>query len=158
MRIIAKFAIVASVLAGVAAAGIAQSAAAKHAKTATTAGEGQLAPGLMVPTMDPVRGMHLFASKGCVVCHSINGVGGTDAPHLDASTMAPMMNPFEFFARMWRGAVPMIAMQQHEIGHQIEFTGQDLADIVAFVHNRQVQKTFSAADIPPAIKKHMDND
>jgi cytochrome c len=118
----------------------------------------QLAPGLTVPTMDPVRGKHLFASKGCVVCHSINGVGGTDAPHLDAGTMAPMMNPFEFFARMWRGAVPMIAMQQNEIGHQIEFTGQDLADIVAFVHNRQVQKTFSMADVPPDIKKHLESD
>lgn len=52
----------------------------------------------------------------------------------------------------------MIAMQQHEIGHQIIFTGQDLADIVAFVHNREVQKTFTADDIPPDIKKHMDND
>jgi cytochrome c len=119
---------------------------------------GQLAPGLIVPTMNPERGMHLFASKGCVVCHSINGVGGTDAPKLDATTMAPMMNPFEFFAKMWRGATPMIAMQQHELGHQIEFTGQDLADIVAFVHNRQVQKTFTAADIPPDIKKHMEGD
>lgn len=118
----------------------------------------QLAPGLTVPTMDPVRGKHLFASKGCVVCHSINGVGGTDAPHLDASTMAPMMNPFEFFARMWRGAAPMIAMQQNEIGHQIEFTGQDLADIVAFVHNKKVQKAFTAADIPPDIKKHLESD
>lgn len=158
MRIIAKCAIAASVFAGIAAAGIVESAAAKHTNNAAPAVESQLAPGLVVPTMDPVRGMHLFASKGCVVCHSINGVGGTDAPHLDATTMAPMMNAFEFFAKMWRGAVPMIAMQQHEIGQQIEFTGQDLADIVAFVHNRQVQKTFSAADIPPAIKKHMDHD
>ena len=158
MRTIAKFVIAASVLTGVATAGIAQPVAAKHTKIDGSAAESQLAPGLVVPTMDPVRGKHLFASKGCVVCHSINGVGGTDAPHLDASTMKPMMNPFEFFAKMWRGAAPMIAMQQHEIGHQIEFTGQDLADIVAFVHNRQVQKTFSAADIPPAIKNHMNND
>jgi len=72
--------------------------------------------------------------------------------------MAPMMNPFDFFAKMWRDAVPMITMQKNEIGHQIEFTGQDLADIVAFVHNRRVQKTFSMADIPPAIKKHLESD
>ena len=116
----------------------------------------QIAPGLSMPAMNPVRGKTLFASKGCVVCHSINGVGGEDAPQLDASTMAPQMNPFEFFAKMWRGAVPMIAMQQSEIGHQIEFTGQDLADIVAFVHNAQVQKTFTEDDIPANIKEHME--
>ncbi|MBI1201928.1 MAG: c-type cytochrome [Rhodopseudomonas sp.] len=116
----------------------------------------QIAPGLIVPAMDPVRGKQLFASKGCVVCHSINGVGGTDAAKLDASTIAPAMNPFEFFAKMWRGAAPMIAMQQTELGQQIEFNGQDLADIVAFVHNQQVQKTFTEADIPAAIKKHME--
>ena len=115
-----------------------------------------IAPGLSMPAMDPERGKQLFASKGCVVCHSINGVGGTDAPKLDASTMKPVMDPFQFFAKMWRGATPMIMMQQHELGHQIAFTGQDLADIVAFVHNPAVQKTFTAADVPAAIKKHME--
>jgi mono/diheme cytochrome c family protein len=116
----------------------------------------QIAPGLIMPAMNPVRGKGLFASKGCVVCHSINGVGGEDAPKLDASTMAPQMNPFDFFAKMWRGAAPMIMMQMHEIGHQIEFTGQDLADIVAFVHNAQIQKSFTEDDIPPEIKEHME--
>ena len=158
MNSLLKLAVAASILAGIAAAGTLQSAAARHNKTTAPAAARQLAPGLVVPAMDPVRGEHLFASKGCVVCHSINGVGGTDAPKLDASTMAPVMNPFDFFARMWRSAMPMIAMQRHEIGHQIEFTGRELADIVAFVHDPQVQKTFSAAVIPPAIKKHMDND
>ncbi len=118
----------------------------------------QIAPGLIMPAMNPVRGKMLFASKGCVVCHSINGVGGEDAPKLDASTMAPQMNPFDFFAKMWRGAAPMIMMQMHEIGHQIEFTGQDLADIVAFVHNAQVQKSFTEDDVPPEIKQLMEGD
>ena len=118
----------------------------------------QIAPGLIMPAMDAVRGKRLFASKGCVVCHSVNGVGGTDAPKLDASTMKPMMNPFDFFARMWRGAEPMIAMQKNEIGHQIEFTGQDLADIVAFAHNPRVQKTFSSGDIPAEVMEHMEGD
>lgn len=115
-------------------------------------------PDLKMPTMNPLRGKKLFANKGCVVCHSINGVGGTDAPQLDASTMTPRMNPFDFFAKMWRGAQPMIAMQQNELGQQIEFTGQDLADIVAFVHDATVQKTFSEKDIPAGIKALMDKD
>ena len=118
----------------------------------------QIAPGLIMPAMNPVRGKQLFASKGCVVCHSINGVGGEDAPELDASTMAPQMNPFDFFAKMWRGAAPMIMMQMHELGDQITFTGQDLADIVAFVHNGQVQRSFTEDDIPPEIKELMEGD
>ena len=117
-----------------------------------------IAPGLALPPMDAEHGKELFASKGCVVCHSINGVGGTDAAQLDASTMDPVMNPFDFFARMWKGAEPMIAMQHEEIGHQIEFTGQDLADIVAFVHNAAVQKTLTEDDIPADIKAHMQGD
>jgi cytochrome c len=116
----------------------------------------QIAPGLILPAMNPVRGKTLFASKGCVVCHAINHVGGEDAPKLDAATMAPQMNPFEFFAKMWRGAEPMIAMQYHELGHQIEFTGQDLADIVAFVHNAEVQKSFTEDDIPADIEELME--
>jgi cytochrome c len=117
-----------------------------------------VAPGLVLPAMNAERGKDLFASKGCVVCHSINGVGGTDAAALDAGTMEPVMSPFDFFARMWRGAEPMIAMQHEEIGHQIEFTGQDLADIVAFAHNAAVQKTFTEDDIPQDIKEHMAED
>ncbi|MFP6730258.1 MAG: hypothetical protein VCD50_08845 [Alphaproteobacteria bacterium] len=30
----------------------------------------------------------------------------------------------------------MIAMQEDELGEQIDFTGQELADIIAFVHDK----------------------
>jgi len=113
---------------------------------------------LLMPMMDPARGRKLFASKGCVVCHSINHVGGTNAPSLDASTMPGPMNPFDFVAKMWRGAPAMIKMQKSEIGHQIKFTGQELADIIAFAHDAAEQKTFSEADIPENIKKHMEEE
>lgn len=122
-------------------------------------GEGMLvAPGLVLPRMNPQNGKLLFASKGCVVCHQVNGIGGTDAASLDVKTMAPVMSPFDFFASMWLGAEPMINMQKNELGGQIELTGQDLADIVAFVHNRATQQTFSEKDIPENIKKLMQKD
>ncbi|MDX8482880.1 c-type cytochrome [Mesorhizobium sp. VK24D] len=117
-----------------------------------------MSPGLIVPTMNPSNGRKLFAEKGCVVCHSINGVGGDDAAALDASTMPPMMNPFEFTAQMWAGAAAMIEMQKQELGEQIQFTGQELADIIAFVHDADEQKKLSEADIPPKIKKLMHSD
>lgn len=103
--------VVAGAFAAIAIAGAKVSNAAAIAEESA----GQAVPGLVMPSMDAVRGKQLFASKGCVVCHSINGVGGADAPRLDAATMPLPMNPFEFFARMWRGAVPMVIMQMNEL-------------------------------------------
>ena len=107
--------------------------------------------GLMMPIMDPARGRLLFASKGCVACHAINGVGGQDAPPMDAATMPRIMNPFSFAARMWRGAETMILLQQEIFGEQIDLTGQELADIISFVHNAEEQRNFSEADIPHEV-------
>ena len=117
-----------------------------------------VAPGLVIPHMDPMNGKKLFASKGCVVCHQVHGIGGTDSPSLDITTMDPVMSPFDFFAKMWRGASAMIEMQNKELGGQVEFTGQELADIVAFLHSRRAEQTFTEADIPDNIKKLMEGD
>ena len=65
------------------------------------------------------------------------------------------MNPFEFAARMWRGAPAMVAAQEDKFDGQIEFTGQELADIIAFVHDSKEQKAFSADDIPEKIEEMM---
>ncbi len=117
--------------------------------------------GMLLPYMSPSKGRKLFASKGCVVCHSVNGIGGEDAPALDAKTMSPIMDPFDFAAKMWRGAGTMITMQEDELGEQIDFTGEELANIIAFVHSTSEQKKFTKADIPPRIAKlmgHLDDE
>ena len=118
-------------------------------------GAGGMMMGLYMPTMDPARGRRLFASKGCVVCHAVNGVGGEDATPLDASTMRLPMSPFDFAAKMWRGAPAMISMQDDELGEQIQFDGGELADIIAFVHTPLEQARFSEADIPKRIRELM---
>lgn len=112
-------------------------------------------PRLIMPMMNPARGRKLFASKGCVTCHAINGVGGEDAPPLDAHTMKLFMSPYEFVARMWRGAATMIALQEEMMGERIDFTGEELADITAFAHDEEEQHKFSEADIPPEIMAMM---
>ena len=92
---------------------------------------------------DAARGRTLFVSKGCVVCHAINEVGGTSAPPLDPEFAPGEVDPLDFVARMWRGAEPMIFMQQQELGVQIDFTGQQLADIIAFVRDPRERRKFS---------------
>lgn len=136
-----------------------------HSHAKTEMGHDQMAsrsgPQLIMPMMNSTRGRLLFASKGCVTCHSINGIGGEDAPSLDAHSMMDLMNPFDFAARMWRGAASMIAMQEEAFGEQIEFTGAELADIIAFVHDDEEQHKFSESDIPPEIMpmmQHMHGD
>ena len=114
-------------------------------------------PSLVMPDMSSARGRRLFASKGCVTCHSVNGIGGEDAPNLDAHTMRPRMNPFEFAARMWHGAEAMIAMQEEAFGSKITFTGDELADIIAFAHDDEEQHKFTEADISPKIMALMDH-
>ncbi len=111
--------------------------------------------GLAVPAFDPVLGRKLFAAKGCVVCHSVNGIGGEDAPEFSSEYMDEPMSAFDFAANMWRGAPAMIMMQEDELGAQIELSGEELAAIIAFVHDAEEQAKFSQADIPDDIEAIM---
>ncbi len=114
--------------------------------------------GLAIPAFDPVLGRNLFASKGCVVCHTVNGIGGEDAVEFAAIYMEQPMNAFDFAANMWRGASAMIIMQEDELGRQIELSGAELAAIIAFVHDAEEQAKFSKDDIPDDIRELMHSD
>jgi cytochrome c len=109
--------------------------------------------GLLIPPMNAQRGRALFAVKGCVVCHSVNGVGGGIASNLDAGEQVRLVNPYDFAARMWRGASAMIALQNRNLGYQIDLDGRELADLAAFAHDRAEQRKFSEEDVPPAVRE-----
>lgn len=108
--------------------------------------------GLAVPPMNAHQGRALFVDRGCVVCHQVNGVGGEIGPSLNAADMQSPMNTFEFAARMWRGASAMVQMQEELFGQQIELTGQELADLIAFAHDESEQKELSEDDIPQRFR------
>jgi mono/diheme cytochrome c family protein len=104
--------------------------------------------GVAMPPMDPARGRQLFVQKGCVACHSVNGVGGDLGPALNAADMPNPMNAFEFAARMWRGAQAMMLLQEDLLGEVISLDGQDLADLVAFAHDGEEQAKLTKDQIP----------
>ncbi len=113
---------------------------------------------LVMPIMNPARGLKLFVDKGCVACHAINGVGGHDAPAMDAHEMGNMlMNPFDFAAKMWNHAPAMIAAQEGAFGEQVYFTGEELADMIAFIHDDDAQHSFSEKDITAKARKMMEH-
>jgi mono/diheme cytochrome c family protein len=104
--------------------------------------------GIATPPMDAQRGREVFVEKGCVACHSVNGVGGDLGPPLNAADMPSPMNSFEFAARMWRGAQAMTALQEDMLGEVISLDGQDLADLVAFAHDAGEQAKLTKDQIP----------
>ena len=112
---------------------------------------------MAMPQMNAERGRILFAEKGCVACHSVNGVGGEDASTLDAHDMEPMMNPFDLAAKMWAMAPYMIEAQEEALGEQILFTGEELADIIAFLHSDEDQHMLTEASLSPEVLKMMDH-
>ncbi|MFQ5953443.1 MAG: hypothetical protein ACE5JZ_00085 [Kiloniellales bacterium] len=121
---------------------------------------------MVAPMMEPEEGMRLFVSKGCVVCHAINGVGGDDAKNLDAESLAAgnpdahsghtFLNPFDFAASMWSVSPGMIEAQHRIAGHRFLFTAVELSDIIAFVHDGEQQRNFTEAHVPPEMKTIID--
>lgn len=130
---------------------------ADHVKSSTTEKPGHEVR-LVMPLMNSDRGRKIFVSKGCVACHAINGVGGHDAPAMDAHKMDKLMNPFDFAAKMWNHAPGMIAAQEGAFGEQIYFTGEELADMVAFIHDDEAQHSFGEKDLTAKAHKMMQHE
>ena len=105
-----------------------------------------------MPLPDAERGRQLFVQKACVVCHSVNGVGGTIGPALDASEPAGVFDPLDFAARMWRGAGAMVALQEAELGYQIALSGAEIADLAAFSESHTEQAAFTEDAIPEVMR------
>ncbi len=116
-------------------------------------------PTVAAPELNAERGRELFVSKGCVICHSINGVGGNAisdlggkaAPSLEAEKMPMVMDPYAFFAKMWRGAASMIVLQREQLGYQIDLRGDEIGDIMAFLHDIEEQEKFTPESYVPPI-------
>lgn len=111
--------------------------------------------GYLLPFADAEFGRQLFVGKACVVCHSVNGVGGQVGPALDANASLPYVDPFDMAARMWRGASTMLLLQDMALGYQIDLTGHELANIARFLGDLDAQKRFSAGNIPQYINDLM---
>lgn len=124
-------------------------------RSAAAAGESAGGPAIAIPMIDPAEGRRLFVAKGCVVCHTVNGIGGKVAPALDAPAGQRYVDVFGFAARMWRGSFAMIQLQEMEFGYQIALTGEEMAHIFGFVHSRAEQARFGDSDIPDLIRDWM---
>lgn len=110
-------------------------------------------PEIVMPPMDAARGRVYFATRACVVCHQVNGIGGTLAPALDRRS--GRIELFEFMTSMWRGARAMVELQDSLFGEAIDLAPDEMADIIAFLYDEGERKKFSAQDIPKFISDFM---
>ena len=137
---------------------------AQSASQETVGAKNPLSPrAVLLPLADVAHGRQLFVSKGCVICHSINGVGGRAAPALDALAVeegeaAAPVDPLDFVARMWRGAPAMLELQAVELGYQIELSAQELADLSVFASDAGAQAGFTLEDVPEPMWDWMLNE
>ena len=113
---------------------------------------------LAFPIMNVERGKKLFVAKGCVACHAVNGIGGHDAPAMDDHTSLGVISPFDFVAKMWNHAPGMLAAQEEAFGGPITFSGTQIADIIAFVHDDDAQHSFTEKDLTAEAQKMMHHD
>ncbi len=117
----------------------------------------QLTPELVFPAFDAALGSKLFASKGCVVCHEVNGIGGTDAPSMSYGKYDAPVNAMEVAADFWEAADVMIPAQKDELGAKIELSPEEFANIIAFLASPTEQAKFTQSEIPADILKDMDD-
>lgn len=110
---------------------------------------------LGLPPSDPLRGKQLFVTKGCFICHSVHGAGGTVAPALDAPTDGRIVDPMVFAAAMWRGAGAMLSLQLLELGYQIDVSGDELRDLAAFASDPKAQADFSLEELSEFMREWM---
>ncbi|HLF48927.1 MAG TPA: c-type cytochrome [Methylomirabilota bacterium] len=84
------------------------------------------------PSQDPLAGSRVFGVKGCVKCHSINGVGGKVGPDL-----ARRLRPRSFYdvaTAMWNH-LPRMADRMKQLGiARPQLTAQEAGDLVGFLY------------------------
>lgn len=101
---------------------------------------------------DEDHGRTIFVQQGCILCHSVNGIGGRVAPALDVDEETPQ-DPFDFAAEILSGAYAMSALQKAELGYTINLTGGQLRDIAAFAGSPTAQQKLVIEDVPMSMRE-----
>jgi cytochrome c551/c552 len=82
-------------------------------------------------TASAQRGQQIVQTKGCLGCHSVRGKGGKVAADFATSTVVG--SPASLIAGMWNHSAFMEAQAQKQEVSWPTLTGQELADISAYV-------------------------
>ncbi|UCC81812.1 MAG: c-type cytochrome [Gemmatimonadota bacterium] len=82
-------------------------------------------------TQNPMAGSQVFGSKGCVKCHSVNGLGGKLGPDLGHS--GERRSLYDLTATMWNH-LPGMEERMQELGiERPRLSDREAGDLVAFL-------------------------
>ena len=80
----------------------------------------------------PDRGRQLFRGKKCATCHAVGGKGPRVGP--DLGTPGHHVSLTEFGARMWNHQPVMLERMKERKIEPPKLTGQDMADVLAYLY------------------------
>jgi len=81
---------------------------------------------------NPIRGQQVVRQKGCLHCHSIKGRGGEEGPDL-AAEEEEVNSPIRLVTAIWNHAPKMEKTFKKEAIPWPNFTGTEMADLVAYI-------------------------
>lgn len=81
----------------------------------------------------PKRGAELFRDRSCIRCHAVGRVGGTVGPGLDH--FKRYISPVVLAAAMWNHGPKMRAVMEQAGIARPQLTGEDIADLLAYIRS-----------------------
>jgi mono/diheme cytochrome c family protein len=84
------------------------------------------------PSQDPLAGSRVFGGKGCVKCHSVNGVGGKVGP--DLARISRPRSFFDLATAMWNH-LPRMTDRMKQLGiTRPQLDAKEASDLVGFLY------------------------
>jgi mono/diheme cytochrome c family protein len=84
------------------------------------------------PPGRPATGKRLFTDKGCVLCHTVGGAGGSVGPPLGEPKMYG--SPIALAASMWNHGPQMTAAMEARKIPRPSLKGSELLDLIAYIN------------------------
>jgi len=86
------------------------------------------------PTQDAIAGSRVFGSRGCVRCHAIRGLGGTEGPDLARTARAHTF--YDLASAMWNHLPTMMERMDELDVERPRLTERDAGDLIAFLYSQ----------------------
>ncbi|MDH3290991.1 MAG: cytochrome c [Gemmatimonadota bacterium] len=84
-----------------------------------------------LPTQNAMAGARVFGSEGCVKCHAIDGLGGTEGP--DLASFPTSRTFYDLAAAMWNH-LPAMVTRMRELGiSKPHLSERETGDLIAFL-------------------------